>query len=50
MEAGALGAQLLNAQARRVVDVELVAMGLDSLGLLADVGHLFKAAGQVATA
>ena len=50
MESGALGAQLLDAQAGGVVDVELVALGLDALGLLADVGHLLQAARHIAAA
>ena len=50
MQAGAFGAQLLDGEAGRIVEVQGVAVGAQPLGLLADVGHLLQAAGQVAAA
>lgn len=45
VQAGALAAQLLDAQAGRVVEVQVVAMGAQALGLGFDVGNLVEAAG-----
>ena len=50
MEAGALGAQLLDAQAGGIVEVQAVAVGTKATGLPLDMGHLLEAAGQVAAA
>ena len=48
MQAGAFGAQLLDGEAGRVVKVQGVAVGAQALGLLADMGYLLQAAGEVA--
>lgn len=45
VEPGALGAQLLDGEGGRVVEVEQVAVGAQALGLLLDVQDLLEAAG-----